>query len=81
MINLKLEISMRPLSTCDFSTLYTTLPHNIITDKFVDLIERIFQREDSPCLACNDNYAVFFFTSENMFLKGYPLEAKTASKN
>ena len=28
------------LSTYDFSTLYTTLPHNLIKDKLVDLIER-----------------------------------------
>ena len=32
------------LSTYDFTTLYTTLPHNLIKDKQVDLIERIFQR-------------------------------------
>ena len=35
------------LSTYDFSTLYTTLPHNLIKDKLVDLIERTFQREGS----------------------------------
>ena len=35
------------LSTYDFSTLYTTLPHNLIKDKLVDLIERTFQRECS----------------------------------
>ena len=35
------------LFTYDFSTLYTTLPHNLIKDKLVDLIERIFQRECS----------------------------------
>ena len=32
------------LSTYDFSTLYTTLPHNLMEDKLVDLIERIFQK-------------------------------------
>ena len=51
------------MSTCDFSTLYTTLPHNLIEDKLIDLIERIFQREGSPYLACYDRNA--FFTSEN----------------
>ena len=30
------------------------LPHTSIKDKLIDLIERIFQREDSPYLACND---------------------------
>ena len=30
------------LSTYDFSTLYTTLPHNPIKEKLLDLIERTF---------------------------------------
>ena len=50
------------LSTYDFSTLYTTLPHHLIKDKLIDLIERTFQREGSLYLACNDRNA--FFTSE-----------------
>ena len=32
------------LSTYDFSTLYTTLPHNLIKEKPVDLIERAFKK-------------------------------------
>ena len=44
------------------STLYTALPHNLIKDKLIDLVERTFQREGSPYLACNDRNA--FFTSE-----------------
>ena len=28
-----------------FSTFCTTLPHNLIKDKLIDLIERIFQRD------------------------------------
>ena len=38
---LKVRDSNRPsLCTCDFSTLYTTLPHNLIKDKRIDLIEK-----------------------------------------
>ena len=37
-------------------------PHNLIKDKLIDLIERTFQREGSPYLACSDRNA--FFTSE-----------------
>ena len=55
---------MTSLSTYDFSTLYTTLPHNLIKDKLIDLIDRTFQREGFPYLACNDRNA--FFTSENL---------------
>ena len=36
----------------------------MIKDKFIDLIERNFNREGSPYLACNNRNA-FFFTSEN----------------
>ena len=39
------------LSTYDFSTLYTTLPHNLMKDDLIDLIERTFNREGSPYLA------------------------------
>ena len=45
-----------------FSILYTALPHNLIKDKLVDLIESIFQREGSVYISCNDRHA--FFTSE-----------------
>ena len=52
------------LSTYDFSTLYTTLPHNLIKDKLIDLIERTFNREGSPYLACNDRNA--FLLQKNL---------------
>ena len=45
------------LSTYDFSTLYTTLPHNLIKDKLIDLNERTFNIEGSPNLACNNRNA------------------------
>ena len=45
------------LSTYDFSTLYTNLPHRLIKDKLIDLIERTFNREGSSYLACNDRNA------------------------
>ena len=51
------------LSTYDFSTLYTTLPHNLIKDKLVDLIERTFQREGCLYIACSDRNACFLFDS------------------
>ena len=47
------------MSTYDFFTLYTTLPHNLIKHKLIDLTERTFQREGSPYLSCNDRNALF----------------------
>ena len=50
-------------STYDFSTLYTALPHNLIRNQLVDLIEKYtFRREVVLYLACNEERA--FFASE-----------------
>ena len=52
------------LSTYDFSTLYTTLPHDLIKDKLTQLIKKTFQREKRSYLACNAELA--FFTDEQV---------------
>ena len=54
------DFNATSLSTYDFSTLYTTLPYNLIKDKLIGLIERTFNRVGSPYLACNNK----IFTSE-----------------
>ena len=46
------------LSTYDFSTLYTTLPHNLIKEKLINLIEWTLKREGSPYIACNERQAL-----------------------
>ena len=51
------DFNATSLSTYDYPTLYTTLLHNLIKYKLIDLIERTFQREGSPYLACNDRNA------------------------
>ena len=59
------------LSTYDFSTLYTTSPHNLIKEKILDLIERTFYKKEGKLyLACNDRKA--FFTSADHY-RGYHL--------
>ena len=57
------------LSTYDFYTLYTTLPHNFIKEKIINLIDWTFKKEGSPYIACNERQA--FFTSGDT--KGYKL--------
>ena len=54
---------MRPVY--DFSTFYTTYPHNLIKDKLIDLIERTFNREGHSYLACNDRNA-FLLRKKNL---------------
>ena len=58
------DFNATSLSTYDFSTLYITLPHKLIKDKVIDLIERTFNKEGSLYLACNDRNA--FCTSEKL---------------
>ena len=60
-INLNLK-TLWLLSTNDFSTLYTTIPHHLIKDNLIDLINRTFVRKNTQYLACNEECA--FFTSD-----------------
>ena len=58
-------------STYDFSTLYTTLPHNLIKEKLLELIGRTFYKKEGKLyLACNDKKAFFTSADHN---KGYHL--------
>ena len=41
------------------STIYTTLPHNLIRNQLVDLIENTFRCEEVFYLACNEERAYF----------------------
>ena len=46
--------------------MYTTLPHNLIKEKLLDLIERTFYKKEGKLyLACNDKKA--FFTSTDHY--------------
>ena len=52
------------ISTYDFSTLYTTLPHILIQSKLTHLIEKRFARENKLFLACNTERG--FFTNDTV---------------
>ena len=58
------DFNATSLSTYDFSTLYTTLPHTLIKYILIDVIERTFQREGSPYPAFNDRNA--FLLQKNL---------------
>ena len=47
------------ISTYDFSTLYTTLPHDLIKKQLVDLITNTLRRKKVLYLACNEGRAFF----------------------
>ena len=50
---------------------HDTLSHNLIKDRPIDLIERTFQREGSPCLACNDRNAFLLETKLKYIMHGH----------
>ena len=56
------------VSTYDFSTLYTTLPHHLIKDKLISLINKTFGREKKVFLACN-NLKAFLLMLNMMDIK------------
>ena len=56
---IKKNFQVSEISTYDFSTLYTTLPHNLIKDKMTKLIKKTFAREKTTYLACNNDNAFF----------------------
>ena len=49
----------------DFSTLYSTLPHNSVKDKLIDLIEKTSNRKCSSYLVCNNPNA-FLLLRKNL---------------
>jgi hypothetical protein len=61
------QFRVSSVGTYDFSTLYTTLPHDLIKVKLINLINRTFSREQKLFLACNNSKA--FFT--DVKYKGY----------
>ena len=59
------EFRAANLSTYDFSTLYTTLPHNLIKEKLINLIEWTFKREGSPYIACE----ALIYRLDNIYIR------------
>jgi hypothetical protein len=63
------KLNVVTVSTYDFSTLNTTLPHKLINDKLISPIQKTFAREKVTFLACNSKKA--FFT--NGIVKHYTM--------
>ena len=54
----------KAVSSYDFSTLYTSLPHDLIKQKLTDLIKKTFKSVKCDFVACNEKRA--FFTSNTL---------------
>ena len=56
------DFNATSLSTYDFSTLYTTLPHNLIKDKLIGLLKE--PSREKALLSLHVIAEMHFFTSE-----------------
>ena len=54
-----LHFNASHISTYDFSTLYTSLPHNLIKQKLSSLVSKIFKNRGHNFLACSESKAFF----------------------
>ena len=54
------------LFTYDFSTLYTTLPHNLIKEKLINLIEWTFKRERQAFFTSEDTKRYKLWSCQNV---------------
>ena len=57
-----LNFACSTIGTFDFSTLYTSLPHDLIKSKLITLVQKTFGRENVVYLACNETKS--FFTND-----------------
>ena len=54
------------LSTYNFSTLYTTLPHNLIKIKILDLIERTFYKKEGMLVMIRKRFSLLQTSIEDI---------------
>ena len=59
------------MSTYDFSSRYTALPHNLIKERLNELIERTFNVEGSLYLACNEKICFLLLNNLNNIIDGH----------
>ena len=55
----KLKNKHKSISTYDFKTLYTSIPHGLLKDKMKSFVERIFKRKGKKCIVPNKKSAYF----------------------
>ena len=61
-VNLEKQLSLTHLSTWDFSTLYTSLPHIQLKNQLHDLLERVFHTKGRSFIATN-SFRTFWTTA------------------
>ena len=61
------QLSLTHVSTWDFSTLYTSLPHARLKNQLHDLLERVFHTKGKSFIATN--YFRTFWTNDKMSMR------------
>ena len=61
------QLSLTHVSTWDFSTLYTSLPHAGLKNQLHDLLERVFHTKGKSFIATN--YFRTFWTNDRMSMR------------
>ena len=61
------QLSLTHVSTWDFSTLYTSLPHARLKNQLHDLLERVFHTKGKNFIA--SNYFRTFWTNDRMSIR------------
>ena len=84
------QLSLNHVSTWDFSTLYTSLPHAQLKKKLHDLLERVFSTKGKSFIATN-NFRTFwandktstrytYFSCQELGLSTFVLEARFSGR-
>ena len=74
------QVPFECVDSYDFSTLYTTLPHQLIKDKLSALIKWSFDKSGSPFICCNSFNAFFSNDKRNKYTNWTYLDIINALK-
>ena len=59
----------KSISTFDFSTLFTSIPHHQLKDNLTKFVNRIFEIKDKTYIVCNDFFKNAFFSDNSNLSK------------
>ena len=61
----------KSISTFDFSTLFTSIPHHQLKDNLTKFVNRIFEIKDKKYIVCNEYLKNAFFSDSTKLSKSY----------
>ena len=61
----------KSISTFDFSTLYTSIPHDQLNDNLTNFVNRIFDIKDKKYILCNEYLKKAYFSDSDKYNNSY----------